>query len=153
MALVHEKLYEGGDLSLVNFAQYIAEISDHIRNAYPNNSVDIDVKLNVQDVRLNIAQAVPCGLIMNEVLTNCFKYAFVGRIAGSVFISFEEKGDYYLLEVVDNGVGLPADYNISKVKSLGITLIRTLTSQIKGTFDLSSKNGTRVVITFPKQSR
>ncbi|HQF28283.1 MAG TPA: PAS domain S-box protein [Bacteroidia bacterium] len=153
MALVHEKLYEGGDLSLVNFGQYIAEISDHIRNAYPNNSVDIDVQLNVNDVRLNIAQAVPCGLIMNEVLTNCFKYAFSGRLAGSVQINFEEKGDYYLLEVIDNGIGLPSDYDITKVKSLGITLIRTLTSQIKGTFELSSKNGTRVVITFPKQIR
>ncbi len=153
MALVHEKLYEGGDLSMVNFGQYITEIADHIRNSYPNNSVDIDVQLNVNDIRLNIAQAVPCGLIMNEVLTNCFKYAFGGRLAGTVLINFEEKGDYYLLEVIDNGIGLPIDYDISKVKSLGITLIRTLTSQIKGTFDISSKNGTRVVITFPKQIR
>ena len=153
MALVHEKLYEGGDLTLVNFGQYISEITDHIRNAYPNNGVDIDVQLNVNDVRLNIAQAVPCGLIMNEVLTNCFKYAFVGRLTGSVLINFEEKGDYFVLEIIDNGIGLPSDYNIAKVKSLGITLIRTLTSQIKGTFDISSKNGTRVVITFPKQIR
>jgi PAS domain S-box-containing protein len=153
MALVHEKLYEGGDLTLVNFGQYISDITDHIRNAYPNNGVDIDVQLNVNDVRLNIAQAVPCGLIMNEVLTNCFKYAFVGRLTGSVQINFEEKGDYFILEIIDNGIGLPNDYNIAKVKSLGITLIRTLTSQIKGSFDISSKNGTRVVITFPKQIR
>ena len=90
---------------------------------------------------------------MNEVLTNSFKYAFGGRIAGTVLINFEEKGDYYLLEVIDNGIGLPSDYDITKVKSLGITLIRTLTSQIKGTFEISSKNGTRVVITFPKQIR
>jgi len=153
MALVHEKLYEGGDLTLVNFGQYISEISDHIRSAYPNNGVDLDVQFNVNDIRLNIAQAVPCGLIMNEVLTNCFKYAFVGRLTGSVHINFEEKGDYFVLEIIDNGIGLPSDYNIAKVKSLGITLIRTLTSQIKGTFDISSKNGTRVVITFPKQIR
>lgn len=150
MALVHEKLYEGGDLSMVNFGDYILAIADHIRSSYPHNSVDVDMQLNVNNIHLNIARAVPCGLIINEVLTNCFKFAFVGRLTGQILVNFEEKGDYYLLEVIDDGVGLPADYNVSKLKSLGMTLIRTLISQLKGTFDISSKNGTTVVVTFPK---
>lgn len=150
MALVHEKLYEGGDLSLVNFSQYITEVVDHIQCAYPVNSADVNVQFNLKDILLNIAQALPCALILNEVLTNCFKYAFVGRMVGTIVINFEEKGDYFLLEVIDDGIGFPANFSSAKVKSLGLTLIRTLTSQLKGSVDISSKNGTRVVITFPK---
>ena len=150
MALVHEKLYEGGDLSSVRFSQYITEVVDHIQCAYPINSADVNVQFNLKDILINIAQALPCALILNEVLTNCFKHAFVGRIVGSIVINFEEKGDYFLLEVIDDGIGFPANFSSTKVKSLGLTLIRTLASQLKGSLDISSKNGTRVVITFPK---
>lgn len=150
MALVHEKLYEGGDLSSVNFSNYITEIASHIKQVYPNPNVDIEFSSISNNVMLDISIAVPCGLIINELLTNAIKYAFVGEKSGIVYVSFEQNGDYYTLEVTDNGVGISKPIDFKNLTSLGLTLVNTLVTQLKGSLNYKLKNGSQFIITFPR---
>lgn len=154
MALVHEKLYEHGNFSQVDFGLYISEIANHIRNAFANPEIKVTILNEAQRHNLEITLAVPCGLIINELLTNAFKYAFVGRDNGEIIIHFNKNGGYFFLQIEDNGLGFPDAINLEKPISLGLTLIKTLTEQLNGKLEVKSEKnkGLSITITFPELS-
>lgn len=154
MALVHEKMYCNQDVSRVNFKEYINSIVQDLTSSYHDEKRNIVIRISVRDILLDIETATPCGMIINELITNVLKHAFSETISPELFISFEKADNTYTLMVQDNGVGLPDDYGSSSTNTLGLLLVRALTRQLRGTVrffsDASVRQGTTVVFSFEK---
>jgi two-component sensor histidine kinase len=146
MSLIHNRLYNYNNLSDVNFEQYIAELISEINASYPSISGSVKVNTDIGDVVLNLNIAVPCGLILNELLTNCYKHAFTGKGHGSIHVSFKQEKTSYTLSVSDNGVGLVAGYR--EKESLGMSVIEALSEQLNGSFEYTSGEGTHFTLKF-----
>ncbi len=154
MALIHEKLYQSEDLAKTDFAEYIHSLATDLFRSYSVNSRVIKLNLNVEDVRLSIDTAIPCGLIINELISNSLKYAFSAGQAGEINISLSsEAGDRYTLIVQDNGSGFPTNLNFRNTKSLGLQLVCSLIKQLHGTIDLERDRGVAFKITFAEQKQ
>jgi PAS domain S-box-containing protein len=148
MQLIHEKLYKSQDLSKIDFSHYIRDLTDHLRRAYPV-SKKVGLKIKSEGIFLGVDKAIPCGLIINELVSNAYKYAFNDSPKGEIYIELtSQKPEKYLLIVKDNGVGIPADINIQETESLGMMLVTTLTEQLEGTLELDRLNGTKFTIRF-----
>ena len=149
IALIHEKLYQNEDLSHISFDIYLEELVDAILGSISASKKNISVEISAQQVHLTINEAIPCGLILNELLTNAFKHAFEGREEGTVNISLKQDGSEIRLRVEDDGVGFPEGLRPSETNSLGLTLIHTLARQIsaQGAF-LEVDEGTCYEMTF-----
>lgn len=148
MALIHDRLYRSGDLKSIDFPDYIRSLTRDIFNTYVTRRGRIQLQMNVQDVMVDVNSAVPLGLIINELVTNSLKYAFPDDRDGIIRISFHEDGDEYALEIGDDGIGIPADFDIEKSDSLGMLLVNSLTSQIQGELELKRDPGTTFIIKF-----
>ena len=149
MALIHEKLYNSGDLSRIRFAEYIEELTSNIFASYGVNSEKIRLNINVGDVFFDINTAIPCGLIINELVSNSIKHAFTDRNNGEINIELHpENNDKYLLTINDNGRGFPPDLDFQKSDTLGLKLVITLTNQLNGTIELDRTAGTKFTIMF-----
>ena len=149
MALIHESLYQSENLSKINFPAYIDQLSAHLFRSYVADPDRVRIVASVDDVRLPIDIAVPCGLIVNELVSNCLKYAFPNGRRGQIQISMHEDERRRIhLEVADDGIGLPEGIDLSSTKSLGLRLVRTLADQLGGTIEMTSAPGARLVITF-----
>ena len=150
MALIHEKLYSSQNLSKIKFDDYIRNLSTHLFRTYKIDSNVIILNLNIdKDILLGIDTAIPCGLILNELITNSVKYAFPQDKQGEITVEFcHNANGSYTLSVGDNGVGLPAGMDIKKTETLGMQLVDTLTEQVDGMLELDRKNGTRFRFTF-----
>jgi PAS domain S-box-containing protein len=146
MALVHEKLYQSEDLSHINFADYVKSM---VRGLFYSYNVEEQVKvlLDVDEVQLNIETAVPCGLIISELVSNSLKYAFPTGI-GEIQISLRKQEDEYELIIGDDGVGFPEELDYQKTESLGLQLVNTLVNQVDGVIELDRSNGTEFKIRF-----
>ena len=153
MALVHERLYQKEDLSGINFSGYIHSLIRELKTLYRIDERKVVTKITVADVVLDIDSAIPCGLIINELITNCFKYAFPENRSGEVIINFTRKDNTYNLTIRDNGVGLPAGFDYRQTVTLGMQLVRVLTKQLLGTLYIRTDGGTEAVITFTKKER
>lgn len=157
MALIHEKLYQSEDLAKTHFSEYIHSLATALFRSYSANSRAMQMKLNVQEVRLSIDTAIPCGLIINELVSNSLKYAFPPGETGSIYIELHAQEDpsselvHYQLIVGDNGRGFPSDLDFRHTKSLGLQLVCTLIRQLRGEINLSSESGVRFTITFCEQ--
>jgi PAS domain S-box-containing protein len=151
MALIHETLYQSKDLSRINFAEYLNKLVAHVSRSYGLRSDAVRIRVNVDDVSLPIDTAVPCGLIINELAANSLKYAFPADRKGEVNITFAHAAGRYILCVSDNGIGLPADFDPEKGKSLGMKLVRMLTTQLSGAMECRNGVGTTFEITFPEE--
>lgn len=146
MALIHEMLYQNETLSNIDFDHYVKELIEVIMKTHALKAEDINVQFDTDPIQFAITQAIPCGLLMNEIVTNVFKHAFPDSYKGKpkISISLKNIGDKRVeLLVKDNGVGLPADFDTLGKKSLGITLIKTLSKQIEAEVDIDSQKGTR----------
>ena len=144
MALVQEKLYKSGDLHTISLPEYIKELSDRIDESYKSISKDIKLKIDIEPSRIQTDTAVSMGLIINELLSNAYKYAFIDRPNGEISICYKtiQSGEKELI-IIDNGVGLPADFNITETTTLGLQLVNlTVIDQLKGTLEIKSENGT-----------
>lgn len=146
MSLIHNRLYKSSNLTDVNFEQYIAELISEINASYPSISGSVTVSTDIGDVVLDINVAVPCGLILNELLTNCYKHAFAGKSQGTIHVSFKQEQEMYTLSVSDNGIGLASGYQDKE--SLGLSVIEALSEQLNGSFDYLSDGGTTFVLKF-----
>lgn len=146
MALIHNRLYKSDNFTDVNFEDYIQELISEITSSYPAISNSIKVITHINNVSLNVNAAIPCGLILNELLTNCYKHAFKDQAEGEIIVTFTSDKDKILMTVKDNGRGLPADYN--KKQSLGITVIEALTEQLDGKSNFISNNGSTFELVF-----
>lgn len=152
MALVHEKLYLSPDLAQINFAEYLRNVTDELMRSYKAEGVKLS--LDVADIPLGIDAAIPCGLIVHELLSNALKYAFKRRtagVAGRIELVFRpEPVDLVLLMVRDNGAGLPKDIDIAKTRTLGLKLVHTLTRQLQGRLECDRRQGTVFRIWLPR---
>jgi PAS domain S-box-containing protein len=149
MALIHAKLYQSGDLTNVPFRSYIGELITNLYISFGVSDETVKAVIDVADVTLNVNTAIPCGLIINELVTNCLKHAFPGNRTGEIVVSMRQTADgRYVLAVGDNGVGFPEDTDFRKTGSLGLKLVNSLTSQLDGTIELARNGGTTFTIRF-----
>ncbi len=152
MAMIHENLYQSTDLARIQLLEYVQNLTSNLLRCY---QVDCNIKinLNIHNLLLRIDTAIPCGLIINELVSNSIKYAFVDRSVGEISISFLLLGKgKYLLSVSDNGVGISEDIEIRKQKSLGLQLVWNLVEQLEGTISFHSTLGTLFTINFSEQN-
>ena len=149
MALIHENLYNHESLANIKFSSYIKSLAGNIARTYARQPADIKFDYQMDDAYLPIDTAIPCGLIINELISNSFKYAFNDNSSGMIGIHFKELADNeYQLIVSDNGIGIPSNIDITKTKSLGMKILHKLVQQIDGTLQSDFSNGTKFTITF-----
>lgn len=149
MALIHEKLYQSDDLARIDFAGYLESLVSSLSQTYRIDSDKINIKVNAANIGLNIDTAIPCGLIVNELVSNSLKYAFPSGKSGAIEVSCKQsKNNHCILIVSDNGIGLPIRFDIDKSSSLGLKLVTGLVKQIGGSFVVNRKNGTQFKIEF-----
>lgn len=148
MSLVHEKLYHHKQFSRINFSEYVRTLVSEISKSFAgrDNKNFTRIDLELQDENFTIEKAIPCGLILNELIMNAFKHASLSDRDGFIKIIFEKlENDSYMLIVSDNGKGLPEGFDINRSDSMGMTLVRELVGQLRGT--ISVKNGKETVFT------
>ena len=150
MAMLHESLYQSDDLSQIDFPEYIQRLADHLFRSYGITAERITLRSFMHPLRLNMDTAMPCGLIVNEVVSNSLKYAFPGDRKGQISISLQERGDGIAeLTIADDGVGIPAEIDVERTASLGLRLVRSLSHQLGATAEFSSTGGTTFRLAFP----
>lgn len=155
MALVHEKLYRSDDFARINFKSYITHLADEVMSG-SSFAAPIRIRIDIEDIHVSIDQAVPCGLIVNELLTNAIKYAFPDGSCASPEISILfrcREGNAAELVVGDNGVGVPAGVEMGKTESLGLSLVPILAQQLRGTVVLDRSHGSTFTIAFDLDGR
>lgn len=151
MALIHQKIYQSGNLSSVDFQAYVEQMVQFIDSNFNNEKKEIKHDIRTSNIALDIDTSIPLALIINELLTNCYKYAFTNSVSGNILIELKDKGaDELELHIGDNGGGLPDNFDISALNSLGLKLVKGLSKQIKGTVRFENKNGTHCFIDFKK---
>ncbi|MDZ8026680.1 MAG: PAS domain-containing protein [Nostoc sp. DedQUE11] len=149
IALVHEKLYRSEDLADIDFAQYIPDLTTHLFDSYNVSSSQIQLKIQVDNASLDIETAIPCGLIINELVSNALKYAFVDNRQGEIEVKFYQELESTLILIIrDNGIGLPENFDSKKAKTLGITLVQGLVKQLRGKLEIDCHQGTQFKISF-----
>lgn len=148
MAIIHEKLYQSKNFSRINFKDYIISLVKDIMGTYMIDPNQIRFEINAHNIELNLETAIPCGLILNELITNAIKHAFPQELKGKISINFEEDNGTYILTVSDNGVGFPKDLDLESAKTLGLELVRNLVNQLEGDIKLDSNHGTYFKISF-----
>ncbi len=148
MALIHEKLYRSEDLARIDFAEYIRNLTGSLSRSYEINPNKVELKINVDKTSLGIDTAIPCGLIINELVSNSLKYAFPDGREGEINIDFHSDGDKLTLIVTDNGIGFPKDLDFRNTESLGLQLVNNLANQLNGNVELDGTDGTQFKITF-----
>jgi PAS domain S-box-containing protein len=154
MALIHDKLYKSTNMSRLNFSEYIQDLMAELYATYENYISTVALKVDIDpDLDIDIDIAIPCGLIINELITNSIKYAFPDDRDGIIKVSFSREEDgKYAFSVGDNGVGYPADTDFRTSKSLGLQLVNDLiTRKLKGTIDIDTVNGTKYRMEFYSQ--
>jgi PAS domain S-box-containing protein len=149
IALVHEKLYQSTDLDRINYTDYLRKITEHLFESYKVDPTVITLHLNSEKAVLHIDKAVPCSLIINEMISNSLKHAFPGGRKGVITIDFRKGADNYVLMFSDDGIGIPEGITFDRTESLGMQLIKGLTKQINGSIELDRTAGTKYTITFP----
>jgi two-component sensor histidine kinase len=148
MALIHEKLYSSGTLSEIEFADYVGSLIKELLQMYHVAPDAVTITTDIEDVRFGVDIAMPCALILNELVSNCLKYAFPDGRVGEVIVGMQYADGTYTLTVADNGVGFPADVDFRATGSLGMQLVIALVDQLDGTIDMNRENGTSFVISF-----
>jgi PAS domain S-box-containing protein len=152
MILVHEKLYQSRGLARIDFGNYLKSLAGELtRSLGERSGKRVDVRVTADEIALPIESALPCGMIVCELLTNIFKYAFPGDRSGSAHLQLVAHDGRVRLTVTDDGVGLPADFDPEHSTSFGWQLIHNLAAQLGGTLSVASEEGTRVSISFPRR--
>lgn len=153
MALIHETLYHSEDLASVNFCDYLHELVTNLWYSYQVNLDSVTLTMNIEPIELDIDTAIPCGLIVNELVSNALKYAFSPGYSGELRVELYAVGDReYTLIVSDTGIGLPKNIDFRNTKSLGLQLVNALTDQLDGAVELNGHKGAEFKIIFPNRS-
>jgi PAS domain S-box-containing protein len=146
---IHELLYRSPELARVDFSFYLKRLAQSLCSFYGVDQSRIAVRVEADDPKLQLAQAIPCGLMVNELLTNSLKHAFFDGRAGEIRVALRCEDGVCLLEVADDGVGLPEDMTVENTMSLGLKLVSVLAQQLGGEVQLHRNSGTRFVVSFP----
>jgi PAS domain S-box-containing protein len=148
MAFIHESLYQTKDFSNINFSEYVENISKNLVHSYSGPENPPELHLDTGNIHLNLDTAIPCGLIINEIISNALKYAFPNNRKGNIYVSMKETDRAICISIADDGVGLPDHVDYRNTESLGLQLVVTLVEQINGKIRLDNKKGTKFVIDF-----
>ncbi|MDQ3191174.1 MAG: PAS domain S-box protein, partial [Bacteroidota bacterium] len=150
MAYIHESLYQSKDFSQINFSEYIENLSKNLVHSYRLYNNLVDLRLDIDEVYLNLDLAIPCGLIINELVSNALKYAFPNNKKGTIFITVKIKENNLELKVKDNGIGFPKNIDFRNTETLGLQLVTALSDQIRGSVNMETKKqgGTSYIINF-----
>lgn len=149
MALIHQQLYEASSYANIDLADYIRRLTSHLMHAYGESTEHIDLKIEINDISLAVSRAAPCGLIVNELVSNSLKYAFVDGRPGTIYIRATAQPDNSIcLTVGDDGPGLPPEVGFWNTKTLGLRLVRTLVRQLDGELELGDPPGAEFRIRF-----
>lgn len=151
MALLHETLYRSDNLALVDLATYLTQLASQLTRSLLAGSSQVRLQINLAAVRMEIDQAIPCGLLVNELVTNCLKHGFPGGRSGVVRLDLQpvtKGGPLFQLRVSDDGIGLPADFEARRSKSLGLQLVTDLVRQLQGTLTVGSGPGASFEVMF-----
>jgi PAS domain S-box-containing protein len=150
MALIHEKLYHSETLAKIDFDDYIESLTANLFACYNISPQKIRLQLEIENVSLNLDTAIPCGLLLNELVSNSLKHAFPSEASGTIFIEFSANNNQQLnLIVRDTGRGFPEGLEYKKTNSLGLRLVRALTRQLRGTLEIKNGHGACFQVTFP----
>jgi two-component sensor histidine kinase len=156
MALIHEKLYQSPDLAKIDFGDYVRKLVAHLFHSYQANLGSVAVEVDVCDTSLGIDAVIPCGLLINELVSNSLKHAFPPGVqlegaagqAGWICITFDTTDGTSVLVVSDNGIGFPPEIDFRHTDSLGLQLVMALVQQLGGVIELERRPGTTFRITF-----
>ncbi len=153
MSMLHERLYRSEDLSRIDMREYVHTLMNFLLRSY---TVDDKIKpsFNIDDIHLGIDEAIPCGLIINELLSNSLRHAFPGSCEGTLLVSMSDDGNNNCLTVSDDGIGLPCDFKIGNTNTLGMTLVETLAEQLCGEVIIKKdmKTGSSFQVIFPSKT-
>jgi len=148
MSFIHESLYQTNDFSSINFSEYIVSLSKNLVHSYGLYDDLIELNFIIDEVQLNLDDSIPCGLIVNELVSNALKYAFKEFEEGIITIQLFVKNENVHLIVKDNGIGLPKDIDFRDTETLGLQLVTSLIEQLEGTIELNTNKGTEYTIIF-----
>ena len=148
MALIHQKLYMKENYGKVDLKDYLEGVCENLLQSY-GDSDEIELKFDIHSLQLNVDSSIFLGLIVNELVTNAMKYAFLQRKNGFIMISLYEKNENIELIVSDNGIGLSEDFNVNNTEKFGLQLVKTFVKKLNGVLNVQVKNGTTIHIVFP----
>lgn len=150
MAFIHENLYQSGDFTKINFIKYVNSLVNSIIQSYTVDTKKIKVKQEIEDIQIDLDKAVPCGLLINELVSNALKHAFLNKRVGQIEIGlFSINENETELLVGDDGIGLPEDLDITHTESMGLNLVKILAlDQLKGRIEIDREGGTKIHIRF-----
>jgi len=149
IALIHESLYRSDDLGQIDLSKYIHNLTSHLSSINAAAARGINFKISTDNIFLDINRAIPCGLLLNELITNALKYAFPKETEGEIKIDLERyKQNKLRLHIADNGIGFPQGLDFRKTDSLGLQLVNSLISQLNGTIKMQQKAGTKFTLVF-----
>lgn len=149
IATIHEMLYASTDLTKVDFGAYAVKMANNLFAFYGVDSERVALHADVHETSLDIDRAIPCGLILNELLTNCLRHGFPDGRTGTISISFDCTSDSCVMAVANDGISLPAAIEPTQATSMGLRLVNLLVDQLQGTLQVERDNGTRFVVSFP----
>ena len=149
MSFIHESRYQSKDFSFIDMATYIDGLSRNLVMSYDLSGV-VSLERDLHRAELVLDQAIPCGLILNEIISNAFKHAFPDKRAGVVRIGLRMNGERVSISVADNGIGLPKGFDTEKGGNLGSELVRTLVEQLDGKLEIKSGAGVAYLLTFDR---
>lgn len=149
IALLHKTMYQNENFNAIDFEIYLNELITHIKRTNSNPEKNIAINIVTNDVKLDIDTAIPISLIINEALSNCYKHAYPNKNNGQIVIEFKKETDNnYILKITDDGIGMPNTININSSNTIGLDLIKGLTSQLNGTASILNDKGTQLIISY-----
>ena len=150
MSLIHKTLYQSKDFAHIDFNGYVKTIANDLIRSYAVNADRIKLHTEIENIPVELDHAIPCGLIINELISNALKYAFPKDEGGTIKITFRSTNDDVVeLTVSDDGIGIPEEIDIGKTESLGLQLVRILAEdQLEGTLELQRDRGTAFKVRF-----
>jgi two-component sensor histidine kinase len=151
MAIVHEKLYESNNLSNVNLYEYVRELTETIRESWMKHESSVGFDLSIDEVDININQAIPLSLIIHELITNAIKHAFASNQSGRIEVKIHESSNHINLTISDDGDNVPSGFDIEASQKLGLSLVQILTSQLEGTLTFDTTGGLTYHLSFAKK--
>jgi PAS domain S-box-containing protein len=154
MALIHEKLYMAKNMSRINIANYISDLTRHLLRSYSSSITGINLDINVDEINIDIDKTISLGLAINEIVSNSLKHAFppeseAGDFMPQIHLDMKKSGENVILDISDNGKGIPESFDFRSAQTLGLQLVNALVKQLDGEIKMESSNGTKFTITFP----
>jgi two-component sensor histidine kinase len=150
MAFIHQNLYQGNAVNSVNMNEYIKMLSDHLFQTYNIRTDKIHLHTQIENLNLHTDTAIPLGMILNELISNALKYAFKNREEGDIWVNMKKNNNELLLQVKDNGVGLPPGFDPGNINSFGYEIIKAFSQKMKARMNIDGNNGTDVQIIISK---